>query len=192
MLSRVRPLVRQAPASARQASTRARAPPSSSPPPPPRGAGRRWPGFRYAAKATLYAAQVACFAHLVLAYVGEVSGTSGTSMLPTLPADGSVLLVSALAYWRPGWMGGNRRPQRGDLVTFPSPSNPEYAVCKRVVGLAGDVVEVEPRRSDDDPGWLAGHVVERRGQGVYIKVRPGRRKADSRCPRATSGSQVTT
>lgn len=119
---------------------------------------------------TLYAAQVACFAHLVLAYVGEVSGTSGSSMLPTLPADGSVLVVSALAYWRPRWLGGNRRPARGDLVTFPSPSNPEYAVCKRVVGLAGDVVEVEPRRADDDPGWLAGHVVERRGQGVYIKV----------------------
>ena len=91
-------------------------------------------------------------------------------MLPTLPADGSILVVSALAYWRPKWMGGNRRPERGDLVTFPSPSNPEYAVCKRVVGLPGDIVEVEPRRSDDDPGWLAGHVVERRGQGVFIKV----------------------
>ncbi|EJT50132.1 signal peptidase I [Trichosporon asahii var. asahii CBS 2479] len=90
-------------------------------------------------------------------------------MLPTLPADGSILVVSALAYWRPKWMGGNRRPERGDLVTFPSPSNPEYAVCKRVVGLPGDIVEVEPRRSDDDPGWLAGHVVERRGQGVFIK-----------------------
>lgn len=112
---------------------------------------------------------MACFAHLVLAYVGEISGTSGTSMLPTLPADGSILVVSALAYWRPSWLGGNRRPERGDLVTFPSPSNPEYAVCKRVVGLPGDVIEVEPRRSEDGPGWL-GSGVERRGQGVYIKV----------------------
>jgi inner membrane protease subunit 1 len=34
--------------------------------------------------------------------------------------------------------------KRGDLVTFRSPSNPLTLVCKRIIGLPGDVVNVDP------------------------------------------------
>jgi inner membrane protease subunit 1 len=39
---------------------------------------------------------------------------------------------------------GLRKPQRGDLITLTSPIDPTRVICKRVLGLEGDVVCVDP------------------------------------------------
>lgn len=57
------------------------------------------------------------------------------SMLPTLQ-PGEFVVVNKLAY-RLG------QPQRGDIVVFHMPINPEEDYIKRLIGLPGDVVKAE-------------------------------------------------
>lgn len=59
----------------------------------------------------------------------------GFSMRPTLQ-DGEYILVSKLAYK----LG---QPQRGDIVVFIFPVNPEEDLIKRVIGLPGDTIAVQ-------------------------------------------------
>ena len=59
----------------------------------------------------------------------------GFSMRPTLQ-DGEYILVNKLAYK----LG---EPQRGDIVVFIFPINPEEDLIKRVIGLPGDTVAVQ-------------------------------------------------
>ncbi|OBZ79092.1 Mitochondrial inner membrane protease subunit 1 [Grifola frondosa] len=57
-------------------------------------------------------------------------------MMPTMAMDGEAVLELRMI--------DPRRIVRGDLVTFASPLDPSRKVCKRVVGLPGDVVCVDP------------------------------------------------
>ena len=59
----------------------------------------------------------------------------GTSMVPTLE-NGEFMLVSKLSY-RFGDV------QRGDIIVFHFPRNPEEELVKRVIGLPGDHVSVQ-------------------------------------------------
>ncbi|HSJ88356.1 MAG TPA: signal peptidase I [Anaerolineales bacterium] len=59
----------------------------------------------------------------------------GFSMRPTLQ-DGEYILVNKLAYK----LG---TPQRGDIVVFIFPVNPEEDLIKRVIGLPGDTISVQ-------------------------------------------------
>jgi inner membrane protease subunit 1 len=94
-------------------------------------------------------------AHLVFEYVGFVRAVSlsiklknllltrfkmsGPSMEPTLGDRGEYVVEDRLSYkLRPDSIS------RGDLVTLRSPLNPFRIVCKRVIGLAGDVICVDP------------------------------------------------
>jgi signal peptidase I len=79
----------------------------------------------------------------------------GFSMLPTLK-DGEFVLVNRLAY-RFGV------PQRGDIIVFHFPLDPQQDLIKRVIGLPGDEISVQ-----------AG-VVKVNGQGLqepYIAAPP--------------------
>lgn len=57
-------------------------------------------------------------------------------MLPTMSATGEVVLENRLI--------SPNRLKRGDLVTYVSPLDPTRAVCKRLVGLPGDIICVDP------------------------------------------------
>jgi signal peptidase I len=59
----------------------------------------------------------------------------GFSMLPTLE-DGEFVLVSKINYQL-----GN--VERGDIIVFHFPIDPEQELIKRVIGLPGDVVSVQ-------------------------------------------------
>lgn len=59
----------------------------------------------------------------------------GTSMIPTLE-NGEFMLVSKMSY-RFGDV------QRGDIIVFHFPMNPEEELVKRVIGLPGDHVSVQ-------------------------------------------------
>jgi mitochondrial inner membrane protease subunit 1 len=61
---------------------------------------------------------------------------SGPSMLPTMEASGQVVLENRLI--------SPSRLRRGDLVTYISPLDPTRVVCKRLIGLPGDVICVDP------------------------------------------------
>lgn len=66
-------------------------------------------------------------------YVLAVMQCVGPSMLPTLGLSGDVVLMWPTA-------SGLVKPQLGDVVICASPTDPTSTVCKRVVGLPGDVV----------------------------------------------------
>ncbi len=59
----------------------------------------------------------------------------GSSMEPTLH-DGQYLVISKLIYWV-------HPPQRGDIIVFHPPNNPAEDYIKRVVGLAGEQIEIQ-------------------------------------------------
>lgn len=66
-----------------------------------------------------------------------IAQCSGPSMYPTLSLSGDLILNSRLAL-------ALNSLQRGQLVTAVSPLNPSHQVLKRVVGLGGDTVLVDP------------------------------------------------
>ena len=64
---------------------------------------------------------------------------NGPSMLPTMAVDGEAVIENRLSFWlNPGCL------ERGDLVTFESPLAPGRLVCKRLLGLPGDIICVDP------------------------------------------------
>jgi signal peptidase I len=70
------------------------------------------------------------------------------SMIPTLLIHDHIL-VNKFAYglripFTDKWMMKNSDPKRGDIVVFRSVDDPEYYLIKRVVGLPGDKIEVDP------------------------------------------------
>ncbi|TXT05030.1 hypothetical protein VHUM_03850 [Vanrija humicola] len=92
---------------------------------------------------------------------------SGSSMLPSLAIDGDVIIHSPMAYWRSLVPWGPRfvMPQRGELVVAVNPNEFRGTVCKRVVGLPGDIVEYDPRRVEAD---------KRKEKGLtFVKVPKG-------------------
>lgn len=65
----------------------------------------------------------------------------GTSMLPQLH-DGERLLVNKLVYYK--WKSVSwGHIERGDIVVFWYPKEPDKSFVKRVIGLPGEVVEVK-------------------------------------------------
>lgn len=60
-------------------------------------------------------------------------------MLPTISAEGELLLVNKFVCRL-----FSDRLARGDIVTYASPLDPQRVVCKRILGLPGDTVCVDP------------------------------------------------
>lgn len=68
----------------------------------------------------------------------------GTSMLPQLH-DGERLLVNKLVYYKiQGVSWGHL--QRGDIVVFWYPNDPDKSYVKRIIGLPGETVEIRGGR----------------------------------------------
>ena len=68
----------------------------------------------------------------------------GTSMLPQLD-DGERLLVNKLVYYKFRNVSWGHL-ERGDIVVFWFPSDPDKSYVKRVIGLPGETVEVRNGR----------------------------------------------
>jgi len=73
-------------------------------------------------------------------FIAQPVVVEGTSMLPQLH-DGERLLVNKLVYYKIGSVGWGHL-QRGDIVVFWYPKDPEKSYVKRIIGLPGENVEV--------------------------------------------------
>lgn len=80
----------------------------------------------------------AIVAFLLRVYVMEAFRIPTDLMAPTL-LSGDHIFVNKLAYT--AFLGG-QTPERGDVVVFSMPSDPTKDYIKRVIGLAGDRVEI--------------------------------------------------
>lgn len=81
-----------------------------------------------------------CAAHLAHEYVYEFTETRGESMLPTLHSMSDY--VHVLKLYRLG-----NGIEMGDCVVAVKPSDPNHRVCKRITGMPGDSVLVDPSSS---------------------------------------------
>ncbi|KDN47343.1 LexA/Signal peptidase, partial [Tilletiaria anomala UBC 951] len=105
--------------------------------------------------------QIMAMVHVVTTHVAEIRWTTGSSMLPTLAASGDQVL-----HVRWPLYNFTQRIKRtntyglelGDLVVATSPMNPSKTVCKRVVGLPGDTILVDPRKDAPSITVPRGHV----------------------------------
>ena len=70
----------------------------------------------------------------------------GASMEPNLH-DGQYLIISKFAYWF-------HPPQRGDIVVFDFPRDPNRQFIKRIVGLPGENLEIKQGRVFINGQWL--------------------------------------
>lgn len=90
---------------------------------------------------SLHAVNFVCAFHLFKENVGSPCLMDGPSMFPTFDVNGEIAVECVLAY--------RLFPDlvRGELVSLKSPFNPNRIVCKRVIGLAGDTICVDPTGS---------------------------------------------
>lgn len=129
-----------------------------------------------AARIGVMTAQIMCLAHMVNQHMFEVRLCRGASMLPTLSLTGDLIVYARLPFLRwlsrlpfaseelrerypmvtPGLPSAKQDPSAGlglrigDVVVSTSPTHPAKTVCKRVLGLPGDVVLVDPRDMAED------------------------------------------
>jgi signal peptidase I len=83
---------------------------------------------------------IICVFVLFGVFVAQPVVVEGTSMLPELH-DGERLLVNKLVYYKiDGYSWGHL--ERGDIVVFWYPNDPEKSYVKRIIGLPNETVEV--------------------------------------------------
>lgn len=103
--------------------------------------------FAWSTRSAIKFVQLGCFIHLINEHVVEVRACAGPSMYPTLALKGDYLLSLRISTLRTFFSRTPPHISRGDLIDFVSPSDPTYSVCKRVIGIEGDVVCLDPSKS---------------------------------------------
>jgi mitochondrial inner membrane protease subunit 1 len=86
----------------------------------------------------------------------ECKQCAGPSMLPTIGPYNEVVLEDRLTIRLAN--DPLTRLRRGDLVVATSPIDPKMTICKRILGLPGDVITVDPLATPES----------RRNEHVYI------------------------
>ena len=79
---------------------------------------------------------IAVILYVAIAFALQTVRVDGSSMVGTLQNQ-DLLLASKVSYD----FGGN--PQRGDIVILIPPTDPSQDFIKRVIGLPGDVIEID-------------------------------------------------
>ncbi|RKP31268.1 LexA/Signal peptidase [Metschnikowia bicuspidata] len=96
--------------------------------------------LKFGAKVLSWTFRAGCAAHLVSEYLVEFTETRGESMLPTLQAHGDFVLAQ-----KSHRLGRNL--EMGDVIVAVKPSDPDHRVCKRISGMPGDIILIDPASS---------------------------------------------
>ncbi|KNE56681.1 hypothetical protein AMAG_02464 [Allomyces macrogynus ATCC 38327] len=114
----------------------------------------RFPRAHQIGHHALFFVKLGAFIHVFNSYVAEVTMCMGPSMLPTFNMLGDFVLIDKISP-RFG------RIELGDVVVATSLSNPDRVVCKRITGMPGDVICVDPSLDATSREYLKvprGHV----------------------------------
>lgn len=95
---------------------------------------------KFASKVVSWTVRAGCAAHLVSEHFFEFTETRGESMLPTLQAKYDFVVAS-----KKHRLG--RDVDTGDVIVAIKPSDPDHRVCKRISGMPGDVILIDPTSS---------------------------------------------
>ena len=116
-----------------------------------RGAAEQQPPGKSILREYAEAAIVAlALAFFIRAFFVQAYKIPSGSMLPTLQI-GDHLLVNKLVYGLRVPISGKRffdffAPERGDIIVFVYPEDPDKDFIKRVVGIPGDVIEIRDKQ----------------------------------------------
>ncbi|KAF8425103.1 peptidase S24/S26A/S26B/S26C [Tirmania nivea] len=105
-------------------------------------------GTQSAPQFILNTLKLALFTHLVWEHFYAVAPCIGPSMLPTLSIEGTLVLHSKLH-------SRGRGCKAGDLVSAIHPMDSSVYVLKRIIGMPGDFVCVDP-----DPEGEGGRMIQ--------------------------------
>jgi mitochondrial inner membrane protease subunit 1 len=97
-----------------------------------------WSNLRNTAS---WAVRLGCGVHVVHSNFFEITETYGESMLPTLNYSGDYVSANKLCKL-------GRHCEVGDVIIASKPTNPTQRVCKRITGMPGDRVLVDPSTGD--------------------------------------------
>ncbi len=78
---------------------------------------------------------IGSFFIVVYLFIMQPNQVKGASMEPTFQS-GDYILTSKITYKL-------RKPERGDVIVFKSPKNPDVEYIKRIIGLPGDKLMIE-------------------------------------------------
>lgn len=123
------------------------------------------PQLQYFWSTGTWAARILCLVHFCNVNLYEYTETKGESMLTTLAASGD--FVHELKAYRLG-----RGVKMGDMVVMAKPTDPDARVCKRISGMPGDMVQVDPS-SSSDLSHSAKDCALNDGFNLYIRVPEG-------------------
>jgi signal peptidase I len=97
---------------------------------------------------------IAVILYVAIAFALQTVRVDGESMVGTLQNQ-DLLLASKISYD----FGGN--PQRGDIVILIPPTDPSQDFIKRVIGLPGDVIEIDGSHNPTEV------LIKPGGQGLF-------------------------
>ncbi|QWU87958.1 hypothetical protein CA3LBN_002223 [Candidozyma haemuli] len=121
--------------------------------------------LRYTYNTLSWALRALAFLHFTHVHIYEYTETRGESMLNTIASRGD--FVHESKRYRLG-----RGVQMGDVVVMAKPTDPKARVCKRVSGMPGDVVLVDPSKSSE-LAYSPADQVSNDGYNRYIRVPEG-------------------
>src|SRR3982074_1651392 len=102
---------------------------------PVRGSDRIRPGLSVWLRDLIISLAISCF---IIIFLYQPVKVEGTSMMPSLE-DQERIFVNKFVY--------RVEPiQRGDIIVFRYPRDPSKSFIKRVIGLAGDHIEIDAGR----------------------------------------------
>ncbi len=107
--------------------------------------------FKEAFEATKYSLALGCSIYLFTAHVATISAVKGSSMLPTFNPSGDMVLVDLL-FWK------FKPLEAGSIMVYQSPVDPDKLVVKRLIGLPGDELYIDPTASTRRIAIPKGHV----------------------------------
>lgn len=93
------------------------------------------PLLRDIADKAAYFTKAAAAIYIVREHLLEFTVCVGPSMMPTFNPRGDVAILEHVSVW-------THNIKVGDVVVARSAQNPRHVVCKRVLGLEGDVVRI--------------------------------------------------
>lgn len=88
-------------------------------------------------KTLSYTVRAVCLVHIIHTHFYEFTETRGESMLPTLSATNDY--IHAIKKYKDG-----KGLKIGDCIVTVKPTDPSQRVCKRITGMPGDVILVDP------------------------------------------------
>lgn len=111
---------------------------------------------------------VIVFVLVIRSFLFEPFRIPSDSMMPTL-LDGDFIFVNKFAYGLRAPVLNVKfldigTPQRGDVIVFHKPSEPSVTYIKRLIGLAGDKIEVR-----GDAVWVNGVEQVAKDEGPFVE-----------------------